>query len=155
MTVRWLRPHPYDRPLRRPRLLLVLTLGLAAIAAFVLADRPAAGADAAPQGEFTLQPMTTAPVPPGLAVTCPADSGGPWAWYDVAFGYRLDSPDPVARFDIDYGDGHTFSSSSLDGVFSHRYTKSGTFTVSVTVTTVDGLADTTSCSWHLALRNGS
>ena len=31
----------------------------------------------------------------------------------------------------------TFSSSSLDGVFSHRYTKSGTFTVSVTVTTVD------------------
>jgi hypothetical protein len=150
--VQWLRAHPYDKPLGRPRLLVIVVLSVATIAAmFVFLDRPAASANAAPS-EFDLTPSLAAPVAPDLALTCPHDAAGPWAWYDVSFGYELDSATPVARFDIDYGDGHTYSSASLDGVFTHRYANSGSFPVSVTVTNVHGQSETVACSWHLSLR---
>jgi hypothetical protein len=133
--------------------LVFLALALLAVGAFVFANEPRSSnaTTATAATEFNLLPVTASPTPPNLALACPTSAHGAWAWYDVSFGYQLDSPDPVARFDIDYGDGHTYSNSSVDGVFAHRYTTSGTFAVTVTVTTVHGLADTDSCNWQLSL----
>jgi len=86
-----------------------------------------------------------------VSLTCPPDAAGDWMHYDVLFGYRIDSVDPIARVDIDYGDGSGFSNTSIDGVFEHRYTMSGRFEVQVAVMSSEGLADSAGCAWRLSL----
>lgn len=148
---RWPASLPYDQPMPRPKLRTVLAAGLVALALLAMADRPGRGGTAGDRADFTLLPAKTSPTPPSLSVSCPDDASGDWVHYDVRFGYRVESPDPVARVAIDYGDGHTYESTTTDGVFAHRYTSSGTFTVSATLTTNDGLASSASCSWRLSM----
>jgi hypothetical protein len=96
---------------------------------------PQASTSPPPPTAATPLPTIPAPAGPTVAITCPKPSSGPWAWYDVSYGYRVaPGSSPITRYDINYGDGHAYTNNTIAQVFSHRYTRPGIFVTTVTLT---------------------
>jgi hypothetical protein len=96
--------------------------------------------------------VTTTPVvkEPTVTMVCPRSASGNWTWYDAKFGYSIQPGSaPITGFAIDYGDGRKFTNSSVDQVFEHRYTTSGTFKVVAAVLDGNGKIASGSCTWTL------
>ncbi len=96
--------------------------------------------------------VATTPVikEPTVTVICPRSASGNWTWYDAKFVPLIQPGSaPIAEFAIDYGDGRRFSNSSIDQVFEHRYTTSGTFKVVAGVRDTNGKIAVGSCTWTL------
>ena len=98
--------------------------------------------------------VATTPVvkEPTVTMICPRSASGNWTWYDANFGYSIQPGSaPITGFAIDYGDGRKFTNSSVDQVFEHRYTMSGTFKVVAAVLDGNGKIASGSCTWTLSM----
>lgn len=84
--------------------------------------------------------------PPRVSITCPLASIASTSTLPVTFEHQ-DQPGstPITTWHIDYGDGHSYDASSVDGVYDHVYSTPGFWTVRVTVTDQNGLTDQSSC----------
>ncbi len=112
----------------------------AAVASSTALDAPVSTSSAAP---------TSAAVAPVLLMTCPGTGAAP------TFAHRITAAAPYTVA-IDYGDGDRYSNDDrhLDSIFTHRYLRSGTFTVGAVLTDATGQTTTATCaySWVAPVR---
>jgi hypothetical protein len=103
-------------------------------------------------GEAATPDVAPAPLTPTAALGCPLESVLAGTLAEATFGYGITPGSaPIVRYAIDYGDGGSFASDTVDGVFSHTYALGGTYEIDLEVTDADGHTATASCSWTFSL----
>jgi hypothetical protein len=135
---------------------------LVALALFAGAGCSSSSSRGASTGPTTTAPRATAPIAsapgeptrradaPLVLLSCPTSTIASAGTWQVSFGHHeVAGSARIVRYDIDYGDGHTYSNDSAARVFEHRYTVTGQFLAKVRVTDAANRSASASRSCHV------
>jgi hypothetical protein len=137
-------------------------LALVALAVFAGASCSSSSPRSQSTGPTTTAPRATAPVAsapgepsrrvdaPLVLLSCPTSAIERTGTWQVSFGHHeVAGSARIVRYDIDYGDGRTYSNDSAAHVFEHRYTVSGQYLTKLRVTDAANRSASVSRSCHV------